>query len=234
MFKICTKGSDGTWRFKDAKDDACVQSECERGQVCVAMGEDGRYAAYRRGKEGMTEGRHAASRFMTGFSRKSPEEVCAMVDRHVSDRTLKEAVDFIGRVNLERRVMVESRLDESPEVGLFWVDVQDGRVYGDGKPIRDGMDFGDAWSGYVIHPSSHYDLFGRIKAMNPRWRNVRDYEDIPRGRVIFSKEPGNRHFIVYMSPCLNDEKYEGAVRSYFGLPSGTVFDYSDDHYVIQK
>lgn len=110
-----------------------------------------------------------------------------------------------------------------PRVGLFWMGL-DGTVYPESTSLRDAEDYGD----FKIHDGSHYDAWDSAVMQHPEWRG-HEYEEIPRGRVVYRKAPKNPEFIVYMPKELR--KHEGKIVTEFMLPSGhTRFDFSDEHY----
>lgn len=177
--------------------------------------------------------RTIAGNVSTGKSYCIVDIVHDLIEQRNNPDGIGGTLDKIYLKNTEQQFCESARLDESPRVGLFWVDTK-GRtpkVYGVGVPIRDGEMFGRGTKDqHVVHPSSHYESWNEVKKANPHWKNIRDYEDVPRGRTVFKYERDNNHFVVYMSPLLNDAKCIEAVKQYFDLPSNTVFDFSDDHY----
>jgi len=193
----------------------------------------------------LTNGKHFEAYEAPGWSRAISGEVAPgksyciintvhdLIEQRNNPEGIGGTLDKIYLKNTEQQFCESARLDESPQVGLFWVDAK-GRtpkVYGVGVPIRDGEMFGRGTKDqHVVHPSSHYESWNEVKKANPHWKNIRDYEDVPRGRAVFKYERDNNHFVVYMSPLLNDAKCIEAVKQYFDLPSNTVFDFSDDHY----
>jgi hypothetical protein len=144
---------------------------------------------------------------------------------------VKKYLNEVYRTNMANDYKGAHRLDESPEVGLFWIDVDTARVYGDGVGIRDADTLGvGTASEFCIHPSCHYNLWSKVKDLNDKWKD-KHYEDVARGRVVFVKEPENRRFEVYVSPLAEGDRFEAAIRSFFSLPYNTVFHYDDEHYV---
>ena len=113
-----------------------------------------------------------------------------------------------------------------PSVGIFWVDVKTAQVFAEMTSLKDSDDLGE----FRIHSGTHYDTWDRMSRRNPAWRGM-EYEDIPRGRVVYHKDPHNPVFMVYMSPLLKASKYKNAVAREFNLPTGhVVFDFTDEHY----
>jgi len=110
-----------------------------------------------------------------------------------------------------------------PEVGIFWID-DTGTMYAESVSLRDAEDYGDC----RIFVGSHYDLWDKAVTANPKWQD-KEYEKIPRGRIVYKRHPKKPEFIVYMPKKL--VKYKGKIISRFKLPSNYVrVDVSDEHY----
>lgn len=110
-----------------------------------------------------------------------------------------------------------------PEVGVFWI-ADDGTMFHESVSLRDAEDYGD----FKIFGGCHYDLWRKAVRANPQWRD-KEYENVPRGRVVYRRHPKTPHFIVYLPKRLL--KYRGKVVSTFHLPSAYVrFDTTDEHY----
>jgi hypothetical protein len=133
-------------------------------------------------------------------------------------------VDKYTEINLRNR-----KVAAVPEVGIFWVDIQAKKVYAEKTRLPDADDMG----GFKIHLRGHYEAWGAISKQNPKWRGV-EYEDIPRGRVIYVKDPHNPKFIVYTNKQVKGKTaLQNAIASEFNLPSGHYeFDFTDEHYEI--
>ena len=127
-------------------------------------------------------------------------------------------------INLAKR-----KVAAIPQVGIFWYDMATNKVYSAASTIRDAEGYGNI----LIYDGTHYENWNWIRMQNPKWKKVRDYEDIPRGRVVYEKDPKKPVFIVYAPRELNNSKAKRAIRSEFGLPSGHVkFDFTDEHYSL--
>ncbi len=138
------------------------------------------------------------------------------------ERKLLQEVALRNAISRFRRF---SRTGAIPEVGIFWIDGS-GTMFGEGIPLRDAVDYGD----FRIFDGSHVDLWSRAVKANPKWRGL-EYEQVPRGRVVYRRDPKKPAFIVYMPKRL--AKHKGRVISRFELPRGYVrFDFSDEHYRI--
>lgn len=226
-FTICIK-KNGKWIESKTIDEYCLESVLHSAEidkckdVAVMNNSDLKYEIYRK-----RNGKWIHS--TSGNSDLGLVNICESAEKGSDELT--EMLDKIYLRNTEKAFCESAQLNESPEVGLFWVDTKTAKVYGDGVPIRDGEMFGRGTKHqFVVHPSDHYSLWKHVKVLNQKWKNIADYEDVPRGRSVFAYEFNNNHFIVYMSPLLNNKKYEDAVRAYFSLPWNTEFRYDDPHY----
>ena len=152
-----------------------------------------------------------------------------------ADETLKEYMESVHLKNIEQQLIKESLLKEStPEVGLFWIDMEAKEIFSVGVKVSDGESYGAGTPGhYTVHPSSHFQSWDKIYK-NDNIKN-KHYEDVPRGRVGLKRSPvvDKNVFMVYMCPDLNTEEFKNMVLDEFHLPlSKTIFDFSDEHYVI--
>jgi hypothetical protein len=112
----------------------------------------------------------------------------------------------------------------TPEVGIFWIDDTDGTMFAESVTLEDAEDSGD----FKDFGSSHYAMWDRAVRANPKWKGL-EYEQIPRGRVIYRNDHKEPEFIVYMAKRLS--KFKRNLISRFNLPAGHVrFDFSDEHY----
>ena len=124
---------------------------------------------------------------------------------------------------------VQGRKASVPYVGVFWVDLDTGKVYADKSALRDAEDYGD----FKIHSAIHYETWRKVRKMNPAWAGM-EYEDVPRGRVVYLKDPHNPKFIVFVAKQCKKKNIMDAIVNEFELPSGTYeFDFTDKHYVIR-
>ena len=110
-----------------------------------------------------------------------------------------------------------------PEVGIFWLD-DSGTMFAESVSLRDADDYGDC----RIFAGSHYDLWKKAVSAVPKWIG-KEYEEVPRGRVVYKRDPKKPEFVVYMPK--KAVKYKSKVIGRFNLPSGYVrIDTSDEHY----
>lgn len=214
---------DGVWeKFEDVH---LFKYADENNCSAIAVQNDKDYVIYRK-----KDGKMVVSE--TGSSEMSMENILKRYEDTNNNHLIAEALDRIFLKNTEKAFHESKKLTESAEVGLFWVDKLKNKVYGDGVPISQAEIFGRGTiNQFAVHPSCHYDLWKEIKETNPRWKN-REYEDLPRGRVVFKFEPNNNHFITFSSPGIKGKKYEEKIKDFFGLPSDTQFRYDDDHYTV--
>ena len=117
----------------------------------------------------------------------------------------------------------EGRTASIPMVGIFWMD-DTGTIFSDGVSLRDAEDYGE----FKTFEGSHYELWDKAVAANPKWKGL-EYDEVPRGRVVYRKDAKKPEFIVYMPQRI--AKHKNKLYNEFSLPSGFVrFDYSDEHY----
>jgi hypothetical protein len=110
-----------------------------------------------------------------------------------------------------------------PILGIFWVD-DNGNLYSEGVTLRDAEDYGN----FKIYGGDHYSSWSKAVSRFPQWRDM-EYDEVPRGRVVYKKDPKNPEFIVSMKK--KSGKHKSKIMSRFDLPMGHVrFDFTDEHY----
>lgn len=141
-----------------------------------------------------------------------------------AEREMLEEVALRNAMSKFRKInLATGRKAATPKVGIFWVDDR-GRMFMDGVSPRDAEDYGE----FRIYDKGHFDVWGDAVRENPKWEGV-EYGQIPRGMVVYHKDPKRPEFVVYMPRQI--AKHKDKVMSAFGLPVGHVrFDYSDEHY----
>lgn len=119
----------------------------------------------------------------------------------------------------------------TPFVGIFWMDLQELKVYSDKTPLGDAEDYGN----FKVHRRGHYDAWVNAVLLNPKWKGM-EYEDIPRGRVVFERNLKKSRFQVYLCPsCKDSVGIRSEIIREFKLPEGYfVFRYDDEHYELGK
>jgi len=144
-------------------------------------------------------------------------------------KILMEEISMLNRVSSYQDINLKHRKVASvPDVGVFWVDTATAKVYADKTRLPDADDNGIV----KMHSLGHYDVWKRIQTQNPKWKGEQ-YEDIPRGRVIYFKDPHHPKFVVFTNKILDKAKFKNAIAAEFGLPTGHYeFDYTDDHYEL--
>ncbi len=110
-------------------------------------------------------------------------------------------------------------------VGIFWID-DSGAMFADGVSLPKATDYGE----FRTFDKSHYESWDSVIHAKPKWKHL-EYEEVPRGRVVYKRDPKNPEFIVYMPRRIG--KFKNKVISRFKLPAGYVrVDFSDEHYQI--
>ncbi len=119
----------------------------------------------------------------------------------------------------------------TPFVGIFWMDLQKSKVYSEKTLLGDAEDYGN----FKVHRKSHYDAWGNTVLLNPKWKGM-EYEDIPRGRVVFKRNLKKSRFLVYLCPSSKkSSRIKAEIIREFKLPKGFfAFRYDDEHYDLGK
>ena len=231
MYTVYAKSSKGKWKkvtdVSDIELDELMSNPLFASYDNIFVFKDDSYVVYRK-KNG--KWRTAA----TGGKEEEDEEakICAEFDNISESKMLRGILDRVRLRNFQSKLMESYQLNESPSVGIFWVDPETAKVYGDEVAVKDAEVFGRGTDNvFAISPHTHFDSWSRIRVQNEKWKDEKDYElAAPRGRVIVKFTPEGGKFIVYASPKLNDPKYEKAIRFKFSLPWTTEFRYDDEHY----
>lgn len=84
-----------------------------------------------------------------------------------------------------------------PIVGIFWL--FNGQLIFDTSLLSDGEDDGE----FIDHPTGHTDYWEELQRLGVVPRDV-DYEEPPRGRVLFKKKSGR--FALYADRCILKRK----------------------------
>lgn len=110
-----------------------------------------------------------------------------------------------------------------PELGIFWID-DSGTMFAESVSLGDAEDYGD----FRIFGGDHFSSWDKAVRANPKWDGL-EYDEVPRGRVVYKRDPKKPVFIVYLSKRIG--KYRNKVVDRFNLPAGYVrFDFSNEHY----
>ena len=119
---------------------------------------------------------------------------------------------------------------KSSFIGVFWVDAFTAQIYADKIPVSEGEDYNHGQ--LKVYPRAHIDMWRKIQMMNPAWKDIKNYEDIPRGRVAF-RQTDNK-FLVVMCSKLNTNRIKREIARTFNLPYRSCDFLTDAHYEIPK
>ena len=107
------------------------------------------------------------------------------------------------------------------QVGIFWV--FRGELLAAAYALRAGQEYGDAINGLT----DHVKFWPRFQEQHRKLRDL-EYQDVPRGRVLFMKPTWK--FCVYMDKTLHTAKIKRAVLHHFDLPRNNTKFLMDAHY----
>ncbi len=125
--------------------------------------------------------------------------------------------------------------DAGGSVGIFWaVPVPGGmQLVTEASSLAEAEPYGDM----LTHPNGHYEAWSAWQCMGPAGLARRglpaaiawhEYEDLPRGRVVFCV-PGSS-FTVYADHRLLDPVTQDRILAAFGLPAAATTWRTDTHY----
>ena len=115
-------------------------------------------------------------------------------------------------------------------IGIFWG--YQGVIFGAKQPLSEGD---SALPGFIDSTFAHVDVWEiplAVKTQCPELRSM-EYQDIPRGRVVFKGIPTqikNGKYIIYLDQCLLNESYKQGILQYFELQDKNVVWRMDAHY----
>ena len=113
-------------------------------------------------------------------------------------------------------------------LGVFWVDCHTARIYAERIKISDGEDY----NRLKIYPRAHIDMWRKIQMMNPAWKGVVNYEDIPRGRIALRQ--ADSRFIILLGSDSNTPKIRKAIAKAFNLKYDCCEFVKDEHYELPE
>ncbi|MEI6807915.1 MAG: hypothetical protein WCN95_04275 [bacterium] len=90
-----------------------------------------------------------------------------------------------------------------PQVGIFWID-DDGTMFSSSVSLNDAVDYAEC----LTFEGSHYELWSKAVIANPQWRD-KEYEEIPRGRVVCFKDRHKQQFVVYLPKRIKQIQEQG-------------------------
>jgi hypothetical protein len=121
-------------------------------------------------------------------------------------------------------------------VGIFWgIPGSDSRwtILTDATPLSEAEPYGD----FLTHPRGHYDVWSSWQTLSaaalakqdiPQAVAYHEYEDFPRGRIVFQIKSGQ--FIVYADRRLQRSDVVTDIATLFAIAPGTFVVRSDAHY----
>jgi hypothetical protein len=123
-----------------------------------------------------------------------------------------------------------------PCVGIYW-GIADGSgphtIIVDVSTLTDAEPYGN----FLTHPRGHYDVWEAWRRLGklglaqrglPDVFRVNEYEDFPRGRVVYDSE--HKRFVVYADRRLQNPASVAEIVSAFQLGSEPYIVQSDAHY----
>ncbi|RLJ22495.1 hypothetical protein DJ030_01415 [bacterium endosymbiont of Escarpia laminata] len=115
------------------------------------------------------------------------------------------------------------------KIGIFWV--YKGIVLGKSRALSEGR---ENIRGLIDSPDSHIELWEESTDFEIPFAELTgsEYQEIPRGRVIFSTK--HTKYIVYMDEVLHQEITKLAISEFFGLRKNEIKWETDPHYVTDQ
>jgi hypothetical protein len=110
------------------------------------------------------------------------------------------------------------------KVGIFWVFKEN--VLADTWPLQEGEKFDD----FINGRNDHVDFWPKLQIKHPELLNL-EYQDVPRGRVIFKKT--KRTFSIYLDKVLLKPSIKKEIRRKFDLPVANSKFLTDAHYTTK-
>lgn len=130
----------------------------------------------------------------------------------------------IDHVRQRQAAIKRERAAGVGEVGIFWF--FQGDILPDSIPYTVGEEYGD----FVNGRSDHCNYWRSIKKLLPAV-GAYEYDEVPRGRVIYSKR--DEMFHLYGSRAfLNNPRQRRVVLETFAIPEGRAAFRSDEHYEL--
>jgi hypothetical protein len=113
------------------------------------------------------------------------------------------------------------RTRREPKVGIFWFYKR--TLLTASAPLDKGVETSDSVNG----PFDHIDFWPILQRQHPKLRQL-EYEDVPRGRVLFLK--ATRTFDIYMDKRLHTPTFKRQLLAAFDLPKSRTRYRTDPHY----
>ncbi len=117
-------------------------------------------------------------------------------------------------------------------VGIFWGSDRSWTILSDATQLTN-----EPYGDFLTHPRGRYDVWSKwqmLSATGLRKQTVPDtvlyheYEDFPRGRIVYQAK--TRHFIIYADRQLQRPDVVADIANRFALSPGTFVVRSDAHY----
>ncbi|MBM1172844.1 hypothetical protein [Microvirga arabica] len=135
----------------------------------------------------------------------------------------------------------ERRTEHISAQGWYLLGVGDGTGDDPGRftLVTDATDLAHAepYLHFLTYPGAHYEVWERWRSLGPAGLAKRglpkliawhEYEEFPRGRIVFDTETDT--FIIYADRRLQGADQVEAIRRAFGLEHATMVVRSDAHY----
>jgi hypothetical protein len=111
------------------------------------------------------------------------------------------------------------------QIGVFWI--YRNEIIGKARNLSEGR---ENIPGLIDSPDNHIDLWENSLNFDIPFPELRgsEYQDIPRGRVIYKTQ--SHEAIVYMDMSLDSENAKKLVSEFFELNDVNIIWKSDPHY----
>lgn len=130
--------------------------------------------------------------------------------------------EIIEHIKQRQERIKAARLAGTGEVGIFWI--FDGMLIPESIPHTEGEEYGE----FVNGKTSHYDFWRSVQRLVPKLRDY-EYEQIPRGRVIYSRRDGKFHIYGSEQFVKNEAEKQMVLKAFSIAASEAVFRF-DEHY----
>jgi hypothetical protein len=129
---------------------------------------------------------------------------------------------FMAHIKARQKAIKQAVAAGVGEVGIFWL--FRGEVLSDSIPWTLGEEYGDFVNGH----SDHCKFWRSLRRHNPALVDY-EYDQVPRGRVVYSKKD-DKFFVYGSEDFVRDEEEKTLVVSEFHLPLGKMVFRADEHY----
>lgn len=133
----------------------------------------------------------------------------------------------------------DTRVASTGRVGIFWGIRSSASASKKFVIVTDEttLDSAEPYDKFLTHPRGHYDVWetwqrlgvsGLKRRRLPEAIAWREYEDFPRGRIVFDTQAAR--FTVYADKRLQNEEAMSDILATFGLTDASYVIESDAHY----